>query len=222
MILSDLNEVKKILAIPVENTTEDVQLSLYLEFASGLIEEVLNRSLFFRSRTEYYDGTGTQRLNLRSRPVYTTPAIEVWHDRDGWYGSNSDAFQGNPMTYGRDFCLVIDQDNGTSRSGILIRINDVWPRFSYREQGYLSPFVKKGMGNIKVIYTAGYTVDDLPAPLRAACDLLVARYRYVFPLGMELSSESYEERSISNMANARDYLLSLIKPMVYPYRNWSW
>lgn len=222
MLLSDINEAKKILAIPFDNTTEDVQLSLYLEFASALIEEILNRSLFYRERTEYYNGTGTLQLCLRARPVFTTPTIEVWIDRDGWYGSHQDAFSGDPKVYGRDFCLVIDQDDGSSRSGILVRMNDVWPRMSFRQQGYLSPFVVHGFGNIKVVYTAGYTIDTLPAPLRAACDLLVARYRYVFPLGMELSSESYEERSISNMANARDYLLGLIKPMILPYRNWSW
>ena len=70
--------------------------------------------------------------------------------------------------------------------------------------------------------TAGHTADTLPAPLRMAAVTLIAKLRHVFPLGVELTSESYEERSISWTPNQKYYLMSLIRGMIEPYRNRRW
>ena len=117
---------------------------------------------------------------------------------------------------------MIDQDDGSSRSGILVRMQGYWFKPSVRQKGLLTPFIGNAYGNIKVVYTAGYTIDNLPSQLRAATNFLIARMRAILPLGMEVASESYEERSISLIAERRDYLLAIIKPMIYSYRNWSW
>jgi hypothetical protein len=89
-------------------------------------------------------------------------------------------------------------------------------------QGLLTPVVQRGVGNIKVVYGGGYTADDLPAAFRFACTLLVTRLRYLMPLGMELTSENYEDRSISLSAERKDWLLAGVKPLLFAYRNWRW
>lgn len=224
-VLTDLIEVKKILDIPIGDKSEDAKLNFFIEWASNWILEILNRpELFYSVRTEYYSGTGTQKILLKARPVYTTPTIQVVIDENGYYGSSSGSFQ-NPspaLTYGSDFCVVIDQEDGSSRSGILVRINALWPKPSVRQVGWLSPFIGQAFGNVKVTYAAGYTVNNMPSMFRSACNTLVARMRYVFPLAMELGSESYEDRSISVITEKKDYLLSLVKPFIISQRNWKW
>ena len=178
----------------------------------------------YKLRTEYYNGTNSQRLLLRSRPVFTTPTPQVFVDSGGYFGSVSGAFTGanDALTYGVDFCLDIDQEDGTSRSGILIRFNDFWPKRYVRQAGYLTPFVTPSYGSVKVIYQAGFTVDTLPAVFRLAMNLLVAKLRWIFPLGLELNSESYEERNIGIAASQKNYMLNLVTPMLKPYSNWKW
>ena len=62
----------------------------------------------------------------------------------------------------------------------------------------------------------------MPALLRQAVLTLVVRMRYLMPVGMEIGSESYEERNITVVAEKKDYLMGIVKPMVLPYyRNWS-
>lgn len=220
--LTDLRELKKILEIPDTDTSEDVKLNFLIEMASVWIEEYLDRPLFYRTRTEYYRGSGRKKLLLRARPVFTTPPIEVYVDESGLYGSADDAFNAadTGKVYGEDFALQIDQPDGSSRSGILLYTNGYWPMPGVRSQGMLSPYLGDSVGNVKVIYTAGFTIDALPAKLRLACITLIARLRHFFPLGLELNSESYEERSISWAADRKDYLLALVKPLLHTYRNW--
>ena len=224
-ILTDIKELKGILEIDPLDTSEDKKLMFLIEMASQWIEEWLDRpGLFLKARTEYYNGTNTQKLLLRSRPVFTTPTIQVFLDESGYFGSVSGSFDSSltALTYGEDFALKVDQEDGSSRSGILIRINNLWPRPSVRQAGLLAPFIGEGFGSIKVTYTAGYYVDNLPPVFRLACNILVAQLRYMFPLGFLLASESFEERSISIHIPQKLYFLSMITPMLLPYKNWFW
>lgn len=219
-----MREAKTILEIDPDDRSEDALLNLLIEQSSQWIEEFLNRpGMERKERTEYYFGTGTQRLLLRSRPVFTVPTILVRVDEAGNFGSTSGSFNADTaLTYGDHFALVLDQEDGSSRSGILYRINNVWPAPSARMRGLLSPFVATGFGTIRVIYTAGYTVDSLPASIRLACNLLVQKLRYVMPLGMELAGDSYEERAISPLNSEKEKLMALAKPLLLPFRNWHW
>jgi hypothetical protein len=224
-LLTDLRELKAVLEIDPDDTSEDLKLNFCMEWSTQWIEELLNRpGIFKKERTEYYSGTGTQKLLLRSRPVFTTPTILVYEDDGAFYGSVTGSFDSDTsaLTYGVDFCLEIDQEDGTSRSGILVRMKDYWGLPGVRQQGFLTPFLGEAFGNIKIVYTAGHSIDNLPSTLRMACNLLAAKIRYVLPLGLELSSESYLDRSVSLLANRRDYLLSLVKPLILPFRNWKW
>ena len=214
--------MKKVLEVDPKDSSEDLKLNFFIEQASQWIEEFLNRpGMEYKSRTEYYKGTGTQKLQLRARPVYTSPTIQVSVDETGYYGQPTDSFPSTTaLTVGDDFVLQLDQPDGTSRCGILLRLQDNWPKASIRQRGYLSPYIGEGFGTIKVVYTAGYRVENLPASLRFACNMIVAKMRYMFPLGMELSSESYEERAISILSH-RDYLFGQVKPLLYPFRNFK-
>lgn len=228
MLWTDLRELKAVLDIHPLNSTEDKKLNWFIEWSTGWLENVIGRDVTFKQRTQFYGGSATQKLLLRNRPVFPnigqSDVIQVFLDESGNFGSTSGSFDAGTtaLTYGQDFALEIDQDDGTSRSAILYRLGNLWPRPSVRQRGLLSPFLGPSIGNIKVVYTAGYTADTLPAQLRLACNLLVARLRYLFPLGMEIGSEGYEERSIGLVAERDDYLLSMVKPMVLQYRNWTW
>lgn len=224
--LTDLREVKTILEIDPQNTTEDVKISFFITLASEWISEYLGRQLGFAQRAQYFSGTGTQKLLLPCRPVYINPLPLVYVDMNGFYGSTTGAFtnQGEQLTYGTDFCLQLDSEDGTQcKTGIMIRINDYWQKPTIRNPGYLTPSLGDGNGNILVQYSAGYTVDAMPTQIRMACNILVQRLRYVMPLGMELSSDGYEDRNISfGLSFPKHYLMSIVKPMLTSYRNWSW
>jgi hypothetical protein len=223
VLYNDLSEVKRLLGIDPLDTQEDTLLWLYIGTATEVIETYLNRpKLTKQARTEYVNGSGTQRLCLRHRPVYSTPTITVAYSQDSLGGSDTDAFaQSVPIVYGTDFYLEIDDfELGTSSNGILRYARGLWNKPYARTTGYLAPFVTRDTGSYRITYTGGYTVDTLPAAFRQACALLVSRMRYVFPLGLELTSENYEDRSISIQASDKDYMLSLVKPLLHTYRNW--
>ena len=231
MLFSDLKEIKSILQIDPGDKSEDVTLSFYNEWCGSLIEEYLGRTnrLFLKSRTEYYKGTGTNKLLLLSRPVYVSPTIQVYVDGGGNWGATSGSFTASTteLTYGTHFCLEVDQpaeDQSISRCGILYKITGTWSIPYWRDRGWLSPYTMPGAGTIKVIYNGGYSLDTLPALFRAAANALIAKYRYVFPLGIELSSESYDgnSRAITHMLRHKDYLMSLVKPHIHSFRNWRW
>lgn len=223
MRLSDLVELKSILEIALNNTSEDSKLLFFLEYASDWIAEFLNRpGLFYKNRTEYYNGTNTPFILLRSRPVNPS-GIEVYlQSQGGFYGQASSSFPASSLlTYGGSYFLQIDQDDGMSRCGILQRINDVWPRPYGRGYGYLTPHAVQDTGSIKVVYNGGYTIDGLPSTLRLACNTLAAKMRGFMPMAMELSSENYEERAISIVNHEKDYLMKTVKDMIFSYRNWN-
>ncbi len=224
LMLTDLNELRKELEIDSDDHSEDTKLLFFIEQASEWIHQLLGREdLGYKERTEYYDGTNTPKLLLKARPVFTSPTIRVWADQSAYYGSADGAFADDTeLTYGEDFCLKIDQSDGTSRCGILQRIQGSWQRQMYRQGGLLSSYVGASPGSIKVTYTAGFTPDTTPAELRLAANLLVAKMRFLFPLGMEIGSESYEERHLSYLAPHRKYLTQLIWGMIGGRRNWKW
>ena len=225
MLLSDINELKAVLEIDPRNNSENKLLGFYLEQASNWIQDWLGRQLEKKERTEFYNGTGTQRLLLNSRPVFYSSAepITVYVDQAGYFGSVSGSYTSEDQwVYGTDFCLNVDQADGSSKSGILVGIRNFWPRPSLRTYGLLTPYIGEDTGSVKVTYTGGYTPDTLPSQIRMACNTLVARMRMMFPLGLEQSADNYEGRSVSWDASKKQYLMGLVMPMLGSFRNWSW
>lgn len=225
MLYTSLQEIKSLCEIDPDDTQEDKNLNFFNEWASQWIEDELGRpGLTYKVRTEFYEGNNTQNLILNNRPAFSTPTPAVYLDEGANFGATSGAFAGTSLlTYGEDFCLWIDQEDGiSSKRGILIRINDVWPLPYWRRTGFLTPYVGQNPGSIKVTYTAGYTVDSLPSSIRFAADTLIIRMRKFFPLALEMTGESYQERSINWAGDRRDYLMAPIKPILHRYKNWRW
>ena len=223
-IYTDPIEAKRMLDIDPDDHSEDVKINFCNEWAANLIDEYLCRPVFKKSRTEYPRPTNTQKLCLQARPVFTTPTIRCWvsPNNGGLYGQADDAFgDGTELTFGDDFGLQIDQDDGTSRSGILIRANALWAKPIIRRAGYLYPYTTEGFGSIKVQYTGGYTIDSLPSAFRLAGDALIARLLFLFPIGFEQNSAAYEDMAVSLITERKGWLLSVVKPMLYSYLNRS-
>lgn len=220
---TDLNELKSILEIDPEDTTEDKRLNFFMSWSAALVEQYLNRPGYVKAaRTEYYDGSGTQKLILRCRPVYLSPTPRVFVDVGGLFGSTDAAFAStSELTYGTDFALegVVD---GVSRRAILVRRNNLWPKVAVRHAGYLTPWVDHAPGAVKVVYTAGWTADTVPGDVIAAMQQLIARMRFMFPTGLPVSSDSYEDRSISISVQEKDWLLGHVKHLLNPHRNRRW
>lgn len=220
--------MKEVLEIDQANTSEDVKLNFLIEQVTSWCEERLGRKFVQATRTEYYDGTGTQKLNLNFRPVYADVAqtqypISVWVDDGGYYGAGANAFSQAALVYGTDFALKIDQPDGiTSRAGYLIRIGKTWQKRSMRQGGLLSPFLGPNPGAIKVTYTGGYTIDTLPAVVRLATNILIAKLRQLLPLGFFLNSEGYQDRNVSYFIPHKRHLLAEWESMVGSFRNWKW
>lgn len=230
MLLTDLLELKVQLDIDPADASEDKLLTFLIEQASKWVEELLDRNIAFKTRTEYYRGTGTQKLLLRSRPVNPTPpagytALTVVQDTGGLFGSATNAFAtatSRTLVYGTDYALDIDRDDGTSRSGILYRVGDLWFKPSVRQTGLLSPFMGPDMGSYKVSYAAGYLPDNLPAQFRFGVNLLVAKMRTLLPLGVPLASDGGPTRNVSVLAENKQFLISPeIRSLLFSHKNWS-
>ncbi len=234
IFFQDLNELKTLLEIDPGDHSQDKKLSFFNEHAANIIEELLDRDFTYKSRVRYYDGTGTQKLLLRHRPVYPAPpagfsALAVIVDEAGLYGTAPNSYGNNPanqaLVYGVDYTLKIDRDDGGSRSAILYRVGEFWPKPFNRQRGMLTPFVGNDTGSVQVTYTAGYTVDTLPAAFREAAGLLIARMNSLWPLGLPLNSESYGDSAgsvgQSYMNQYKDILTGLVKPLLWNHRNWG-
>lgn len=225
-LFTDLREVKAVMGIDVADKSADVQLTYLITMASSWIEEMLGRKFEQKSVTEYYEGTGTPLLPLKRRPILLSPTPQVWLNQNAFFDSAGGGFaSSDALTFGTDFCLDIDQDDQTSsRAGILVRIGGVWPRAVVRRVGLLTPSFDNtaAMGSIKVTYTAGFTTNSLPPCFRLAANLLVARLLNILPLGVETSSESYQERSVTVQLSEKSRLWALIWPLLRPYANLTW
>lgn len=137
--------------------------------------------------TEYYDGNGQQFLILKRRPATAIDSVHV--DASGYYGHGASAFAAaTELTLGTHFAptsLEESEQNGSQ----LLRIGTHWPR---------------GMGNIKVVYTAGYTT--MPADIVLAVHQIAAAVRHAASegLGGPIKSERFGEYSYQLMEGGSD------------------
>lgn len=219
MLWTDLKTLKQLLEIDPNDTSQDWLLCHFNNWTTDILETLLNRDFTQKTRTWYYQGTGTQKLILIHRPVQPS-SLEVTISDVGYFGFG-DFSGGTSLVLGVDYTIKPDRDDGWSNEAILYRINDTWPKPCYRQAGLLSPFVGPDLGSVQVVYTAGYTIDTLPQQLKMAAEMLVTKMSYYFPLGLEVTGESYIDRSISLSPEQRDYLMGAIKHFIWAYRNWK-
>ena len=221
--LTDLNELKIFMEKDLDDSSEDEKLMLLIPIASNWIINWLNRKEFdYKQRVEYYDGNGTNKICLKAYPAFvdSVRTIQVIIDDNGGYGQIPGSFTGTPLTYGNDFFLQVDDSDGvTSHAGILIRNNDLWSKQRKRAFGLLTPFLGKAYGTIQVTYWGGYAPDNIPSEIRFAANNLVSRLNFLLPSGFELSGSTFQEQTVSIFAPQKNYLMSLVTPMIQSYRN---
>jgi hypothetical protein len=129
---------------------------------------------------EKYDGTGTDQLCLRNRPVTAVSAVKI---REGLADATPTTLETNTYLFETDL------------SGLLTRISDS----GFWDQGFgingvvrvsTCPVWPVGRQNIVVTYTAGYSSGTMPADLKTAMYRLVDSLRGRRGRDPSLQSES--------------------------------
>lgn len=193
--------------IPQLNKLSTEFLSLLIGWAEKSINNYIKRNLNSATYTEYYNGSGTPDLRLHNYPV--TAVSNLYIDADGYYGRKTGAFPAtSELNEGESWVLEIDAYDGTatSKSGIIKRISTFGGSFIGTSVPF-TPLVGSklaadelpvwpiGYGNIKVVYTAGYTT--IPADIEMAATSLCALMSRNVPVGGEITSESLGAYSYS-------------------------
>ena len=190
MALTSVARIKAFLGLADSDTSKDAQLDVLRSGAEALIKSYTNRDLESATYTEYYSGNNTYTLVLRNKPVTAITSVHV--DATGNFGQ----YTGTPtpfasatqLTYGTDCVLDYDEGSSQSTSGILYRLNTTWPVMPQVSiWGTLVREISPLRGNVKVVYTAGYTA--IPDDLQYAVCYLVSYMRRTAALGGPLQSE---------------------------------
>lgn len=231
MSLAGLSDLKTLLGIPTSDTSQDDALTLLLEGVDAAVKSYTKRPYLEATEvTEYHSGSGRPELVLRHRPVTAVSAVYL-HSR-GYFGKGPSAFPaGSLLTEGVDF--VGQYDSGVtgaeSRSGLLIRLGgpggmempwDCPARAGLRGSlsATLAPYWQKGVGNLKVVYTAGY--NPVPADLRQAA-LQLASWGYLNAAqgGTPITRESFEDYDVRFAEDLdREKELGSTRTLLAPYR----
>lgn len=129
--------LKSEMSIDTLDTDYDSLLDALATAVENIFDELTGRILLEGERTEYYNSEAYgSKIFLKNRPVKSQSDIQVWDDPDWEWGSDS---------------LIAAAD---------IRVN--------LEVGivYYDGSFFEGSQSIKVVYTAGYTVANIPASIK--------------------------------------------------------
>jgi hypothetical protein len=137
--LTSLVKLKEYLGITSTNTDDDAFLENIITRVSDDIESTCNRVFRAATYTEYYRGSGTDKLLLRNFPINTITTIHDDMDRD----------------WGADTLIASTEYNISDEvEGMVIYTDGIFTDCGSTE-------------NIKIVYNAGYNV--LPYDLEMAC-----------------------------------------------------
>ncbi|WP_298865105.1 hypothetical protein [uncultured Gimesia sp.] len=200
MALTDKATIKTLLGI--SDTSLDAAIDLMIPQADAIIKGYLQRNIEQAIYTEYYSGSGDKVLLLNQTPVQSITSVHL--DSDGYYGDGTDAFPtSSVLVEGTDFVLQKDDATNTevSKSGIVYHTGKGWPRPSSRLQGQLTSAPGIGIGNIKVVYVAGWAT--VPSDIQFAANKLVISMVQSMDHGGRVESESIEDYSYT-LAGSED------------------
>jgi len=173
----------------IVGTAQDTVLGYILDGVSAEVRRWCDRNLTngFESvsRTERYDGTGEQTINLIEWPVTAITSVKVYSASGDYETLDADTYRVN------------------ADSGVLSRIDPVRARFpttafgTVESQFSVQPWFPEGFDNIEVVYTGGYatTPADLEMNVWRLMDLAYAARGRNFGL----QSESLGQYSYTNM-----------------------
>lgn len=200
MALTTKENIKLLLGI--SDTSKDALLDYLITQADVIIENYLDRKIEQATYTEFYSGSGTERLFLNNYPVTSITSIHL--DNRGYFGDGPDSFAADTLlTEGSDYVLNKDDASETavSRSGEVFRIKGIWDRPHIRKRGQLCSAPASGKGNIKVVYVGGFAV--VPKDLEHCANRVVVSIYNSRTLSSVIASESFEDYSY-NLAGTEE------------------
>ena len=172
----------------ISGTAQDALLTVLVDAVSMEVRRWCDRDLSngFESaeRTEYYDGTGEETIQLVEWPVASVASVVI-----RYAGGTTETMDSNTYRVNGD-------------TGILSRIDAVRTRFGVTAFGNIDsvfaaePRFPSGFKNIGVTYTGGYS--PIPADLKMACYRLTDLAYSARGRNFALSSESLGQYSYSN------------------------
>ena len=164
----DLTTLTKVKAyLGITGSDDDTLLGTLIDAASKAIKQYCKDNISETTYTEYYDGPRTNELALRHRPIVSI--TDIWDDPD------RDFTDDDKLDYSDDD-YVYYADEGIVK-------------------GYAHLFYE-GSKNIKITYTAGYSI--IPADVDLACQIQVAYwYNRAKAKSDAVESEKLGEYSIS-------------------------
>lgn len=235
MALSSTTRLKLLLGVSASDTSQDSRLAQILAGVEAGVEAYLKRDLEAQTCTEFYDGTGRPKLVLRQYPV--SSVSYVYLDQGGYAGQGSDAFASSTLLTAGTHYFLDKEDSSGSRPGVLVRIGGStlsgdagwWPPGTWgMASGHLltgraRPAWPRGLRNIKVVYTAGYSL--IPDDIKLAVDQTAAWVSRNAPLGgFGLTGESLEDYSYNLASAAVGTLpeLGSARQLLAPYRRLEW
>ena len=138
------------IALAISGSGEDTKLTQYSAEIDDCVKTYLGRDIETATYTdEIYDGSGTNYLITRQRPITAITTLQVYEGLDG---------DG-----------VEDWETWTQ--------NDEYQRLIIVKEAhalYMEPKFPKGDQNLKVTYTAGYSAANIPDDIDYVCKQLMA------------------------------------------------
>lgn len=193
MALTTVALVKSRLGIASTDTSQDALLTTIVAEADDILKNYLGQNVEDATYTEYYMGNGRRALVLRQRPVRSITSIHL--DSDGYYGFGTSPFSATELLVAAtDYTLDYASAAEFSESGIVYRLGGVWPSTS-ADVGLMNDIPVKALGNIKVVYVAGYAT--VPSRYQAWATKL-ACWKYATDIdGATKTSESHSDMAYS-------------------------
>ena len=224
-MLATLSDIQQ---IPGMSAYTTAYLTLVLTGADKAIKTFLKRNIEQENLTEFYSGNGRPDLPLNQYPV--SAVTTVHEDPNGYWGQGSGAFPATTLlTVGTQYAIEKDNGGSLSHRGLLRRLGwgpAWWPQTygSGKLAASRAPSWQVGWGNLKVVYTAGYTT--VPADIQYACQTLVVWMAKIQPFGgRPVSSESFESYGYSIIAQLQSGgppELGTVLQCLKAYREISW
>lgn len=228
MSLATLAQYEAYLNVP--SGPYDTYYQTLLDGATSVIENFCKRQFnYVTNLVEYYTTTGTRQIILKRTPVHSIASL--YQDMYGYFNSSGSAFDSSSLLVaGQDYALQIDSPNndGLSYSGIVVRINSVWPmREQVHQVGLLVNEVVPSYGNLKITYTAGY--QTIPNDLISACcqiatltGLLIKNVAPLESEGLGVAYHKYNWDIIAPKSTEALQLLGGVRFILSKYREVVW
>lgn len=201
----------------ITDTGDDTALGKLVSGIDAGAKKFLRRNIEQQTKTEYLSGHGRGKLYLGERPLSAISggSLGVWVDAGGYFGHGSGAFSSSTqLTLGVDFAPEDLAQSEKNQSCLVWLWGPTSPGGNWPQ----------GHGNIKAVYTAGYSV--VPEDIKLGCFLLAAGVWNDRKIGSPLESEqlgSYSYTLLSGGGGSVGWAKQLREAVGYlmPYREVS-